>query len=64
MTVNTAYDIRRTEIVVPVGMEVDLEQAIEVITKALASIEDILHDPKADVLPWEFVNNNVNIVVR
>ena len=48
----------------PVGMEVDLDQAIEVITEALASIEDILQDPKADVLPWEFVNNNVNIVVR
>jgi small conductance mechanosensitive channel len=64
VTVNTAYDIRRTEIVVPVGMEVDLDQAIEVITEALASIEDILQDPKADVLPWEFVNNNVNIVVR
>jgi small-conductance mechanosensitive channel len=64
VTVNTAYDIRRTEIVVPVGMEIDLDQAIEVILAALDSVEDILKEPKPDVLPWEFVNNNVNIVVR
>ncbi|HZP79723.1 MAG TPA: mechanosensitive ion channel family protein [Pseudolabrys sp.] len=64
VTVNTAYDIRRTEIVVPLGLEVDLEHAIEVIRGALAPIEDVLDDPKPDVLPWEFSNNNVNVVVR
>jgi small-conductance mechanosensitive channel len=64
VTVNTAYDIRRIDIVVPVGLEVDLTQAIEVIKKALASVDDILDAPEPDVLPWEFKDNNVNIVVR
>src|SRR6185437_8950998 len=64
VTVNTAYDIRRTEIVVPLGLEVDLGQAIEVIRGALSSIEDILQDPEPDVLPWEFADNNVNVRVR
>lgn len=64
VTVNTAYDIRRTEIVVPVGVEVDVEQAIDVFRGAVLSVEDVLEDPKPDVLPWEFKDNNVNIRVR
>lgn len=64
VTVNTAYDLRRTEIVVPLGLEVDLNQAIEVFLEALASVKDIAQEPKPDVLPWEFANNNVNVVVR
>ena len=64
VTVSTAYDIRRVEIVLPLGLEVDLAEACEVIHAALESVEDILEDPPPDVLPWEFANNNVNIVVR
>jgi small conductance mechanosensitive channel len=64
VTVNTAYDIRRIDITVPVGLEVDLDHAVEIFRKALDSIEDILDDPQPDILPWEFNNNNVNIVVR
>ncbi len=64
VTVNTAYAIRRTEITVPVGLEVDLAHAIETIHGALAGIDDVLDDPKPDVLPWEFANNNVNLLVR
>src|SRR6185312_7017543 len=51
VTVNTAYDIRRTEIVVPLGLEVDLEHAIEVFRGAVLSVEHVLEDPKPDVLP-------------
>lgn len=64
VTVNTAYDIRRTEVVVPVGLEVNVEHAIEVFRKAVLSVEDVLEDPCPDVLPWEFSDNNVNIRVR
>jgi small conductance mechanosensitive channel len=64
VTVNTAYDIRRIDITVPVGLEVDLDEAIGAFRKALDSVEDILDDPEPDFLPWEFNNNNVDIVVR
>jgi small conductance mechanosensitive channel len=64
VTVNIAYDIRRTEIVLPFGLEVDLGEASEVILAALASVDGILQDPPPDVLPWEFANNNINVLVR
>ena len=64
LTVHTAYDIRRTEIVVPVGLEVDLERAMEVFLEATLGVEHVLADPSPDVLPWEFSQNNVNIRVR
>jgi small conductance mechanosensitive channel len=64
VTVNTAYDIRRVEIMVPVGMGVDLADAIEIFREAALGVEHVLSDPPFDVLPWEFSENNVNIRVR
>jgi small-conductance mechanosensitive channel len=64
VTVHTAYDNRRSEIIVPVGLEVDLDQAMEVFRKAALGVEDVLTEPPPDVLPWEFSQNNVNIRVR
>jgi small-conductance mechanosensitive channel len=64
VTVNTAYDIRRVEITVPVGMGVDLGEAIELFRDAALGVEHVLSDPPVDVLPWEFSENNVNMRVR
>jgi small conductance mechanosensitive channel len=64
VTVNTAYDIRRVEITVPVGMGVDLAEAIELFRDAALGVEHVLSDPPVDVLPWEFIENNVNVRVR
>jgi small-conductance mechanosensitive channel len=64
VTVHTAYDVRRTEIVVPVGLDVDLDDAIEVFRGAVLSAEDVLEEPPPDILPWEFRENNVDIRVR
>jgi len=64
VTVHTAYDTRRTEITVPVGLEVDLDKAIDVFRKAVLGVEDVLAEPEPDVLPWAFNNNNVDILVR
>lgn len=64
VTVHTAYEERRVEVVVPVGLEVDLEQAVEVFRKAVLGIDSVLAEPPPDVLPWEFSQNNVNIRVR
>jgi small-conductance mechanosensitive channel len=49
---------------VPVGLEVDLGQAIEVFREAVRALPDVLDDPPPDVLPWAFTNNNVDIRVR
>jgi len=64
VTVHTAYETRRTEIIVPVGMGVDLEQAMQVFCKAVSGVEHVLPDPPPEALPWEFNANNVNIRVR
>ena len=64
VTVHTAYESRRTEIVVPVGMGVDLDEAMDVFRKAVLSVENVLEDPPPDILPWEFNSNNVNVRVR
>jgi small conductance mechanosensitive channel len=64
VTVNTAYENRRIEILVPVGLEVDLEQAMRVFHEAVLGVNDVLEEPPPDVLPWEFSQNNVNIRVR
>lgn len=64
VTVHTAYEVRRTDITVPIGLEVDLDKAIEVFRKAVIGVEDVLADPEPDILPWEFKDNNVDILVR
>jgi small-conductance mechanosensitive channel len=64
VTVHTAYEHRRSEIVVPVGLEVDLDRAIAVLRAATLGVSDVLPEPEPDVLPWEFKDNNVDIRVR
>jgi len=64
VTVHTAYEMRRSEIVVPVGLEVDLGKAIELYREAVRALPDVLDDPPPDVLPWAFTNNNIDIRVR
>jgi small-conductance mechanosensitive channel len=64
VTVHTAYETRRMEVLVPVGLEVDIDQAIDVFRKAVLGIEHVLADPPPDFLPWEFKDNNVDIRVR
>jgi small-conductance mechanosensitive channel len=64
VTVHTAYELRRTEITVPVGLEVSLDHAIKVFRAAVLKVENVLEEPAPDVLPWDFSNNNVDIRVR
>src|SRR5262249_41479113 len=64
VVVDTAYEQRRNEIIVPLGLEVDLDQAIAVLREATAAAPDVLAEPAPDVLPWEFKDNNVDIRVR
>ena len=64
VTVHTAYEMRRSEVTVPVGLEVDLDQAITVFRDAVRGVPDVLEEPPPDVLPWDFKDNNVDIRVR
>ncbi|HEY5280560.1 MAG TPA: mechanosensitive ion channel family protein, partial [Pseudolabrys sp.] len=64
VTVHTAYEMRRSEIIVPVGLEVDLNEAIAAYQQAMREVPDVLAEPPPDVLPWAFNNNNVDIRVR
>jgi small-conductance mechanosensitive channel len=62
--VHTAYETRRMEVTVPVGLESNIDDAIGVFRKAVLSVEHVLADPAPDFLPWEFKDNNVNMRVR
>jgi small-conductance mechanosensitive channel len=62
--VHTAYPTRRAEIIVSVGLEIDLEAFSAVACKALAGIPEVLGDPPPDVLAWEYKNNNIDFRVR
>jgi small-conductance mechanosensitive channel len=64
VTVYTAYEIRRVEISVPVGMRSDLDQVIKIFGTATGEVEHVLADPPVDVLPWELRDNNVHLRVR
>jgi small conductance mechanosensitive channel len=64
VTVSTAYEVRRSELTVPVGLETPLELVITTFQNAVREVPDVLADPPPDVLPWEFKDNNVNVLVR
>jgi small-conductance mechanosensitive channel len=64
VTVNPAYEKRRSEVTVPVGLETPLDLVIRTFQNAVREIPDVLADPPPDVLPWEFKDNNVNVLVR
>lgn len=64
VTVHTAYEQRRTDIIVPVGLETPLALVIATFQAAVRGVADVLPEPPPDVLPWEFKDNNVDILVR
>jgi small conductance mechanosensitive channel len=64
VTVHTAYPARRSELTIPVGLESNLETVIGVFQDAVSEVTDVLAEPPPDVLPWEFKDNNVNVLVR
>jgi small conductance mechanosensitive channel len=64
VTVHTAYESRRTEVTVPVGLETPLDLVIATFQRAVREVPDVLADPPPDVLPWEFKDNNVDVLVR
>ena len=64
VTVNTAFDKRRTEYDFSIGYGDDIDGAKQLVLEALYSINEVLKDPAPDVLVVELAESTVNIRVR
>ena len=64
VTVNTAFDKRRTEYDFSIGYGDDIDGAKQLMLEALYSINEVLKDPAPDVLVVELAESTVNIRVR
>jgi small conductance mechanosensitive channel len=64
VTVNTAFDQRRTEYDFSIGYGDDIDCAKQLMLEALYSINQVLKDPAPDVLVVELAESTVNIRVR
>ena len=64
VTVNTAFDKRRTEYDVGIGYGDDIDRAKQLMLEALYSVNEVLKDPAPDVLVVEPAESTVNIRVR
>ncbi len=64
VTVNTAFDKRRTEYDVGIGYNDDIDRAKQLMLEALYSVNEVLKNPAPDVLVVELAESTVNIRVR
>ncbi|MEG4394440.1 mechanosensitive ion channel family protein [Microcoleus sp. BROC3] len=64
VTVNTAFDKRRTEYDFSIGYGDDIDCAKQLMLEALYNIKEVLKDPAPDVLVLELVESTVKIRVR
>ncbi|MEG4008006.1 mechanosensitive ion channel family protein [Microcoleus sp. Pol11C1] len=64
VTVNTAFDKRRTEYDFSIGYGDDIDCAKQLMLEALYSVKEVLKDPAPDVLVLELAESTVKIRVR
>jgi small-conductance mechanosensitive channel len=64
VTVNTAFDKRRSEYDVGIGYGDDIEKAREAILAALGGLPHVERSPAPEVIPWELDGSSVNLRVR
>jgi small-conductance mechanosensitive channel len=64
VTVNTAFEQRRSEYDVGIGYGDDVGKACEVIRGALNGVPGISDQPAPEAIPWELAGSSVNIKVR
>ncbi|SFL27816.1 Small-conductance mechanosensitive channel [Nitrosomonas aestuarii] len=62
--VKTAFDKRRSQYEVGIGYGDDIEEACEIIRKAIEQIEEIEKDPAPSVLAWELAASWVTIRIQ
>jgi len=63
VVVNTAYDLRRSEMDIGIGYGDDVEMACRTIAEALVKLPGVSSDPMPVVIPWEFAGSSVNLKV-
>jgi small conductance mechanosensitive channel len=64
VTVNTAFEWRRSEYDVGIGYGDDVGKACEVIRHALKRLPGVAADPEPEAIPWELAGSAVNVRVR
>lgn len=64
VTVNTAFPLRRSEVVVGIGYGDDIGAARAAILEALGGIEGVEPEPAPEVLAWELAGSSVNLKAR
>jgi small-conductance mechanosensitive channel len=64
VTVNTAFEQRRSEYDVGIGYGDDVGKACEVIRSCLNGVPGVSEDPAPEAIPWELAGSSVNIKVR
>ena len=64
VTVNTAFDLRRSEYDVGIGYGDKIPTAREAIMAALREVEGVEQEPAPEVLAWELAGSSVNLKVR
>lgn len=64
VTVNTAYDVRRLQYDVGIGVGDDIETARRLMLEAVRSVDGVRSDPAPDVLVVDLAESSVNLRVR
>jgi small-conductance mechanosensitive channel len=64
VTVNTAFDLVRSEVVVGIGYGDKIGAAREAILSAVKGLDGVEPDPAPEVLAWELGGSSVNLKVR
>jgi small-conductance mechanosensitive channel len=62
--VKTAYEKRRSQYDIGIGYGDNIEQACEVMRKAMAGVAEVESDPACEALPWELAASWVTIRTR
>ncbi|MXQ11750.1 mechanosensitive ion channel family protein [Microvirga makkahensis] len=64
VTVNTAFEQRRSEYDVGIGYGDDVKKACDVIRNAIEGLSGISNNPAPEAIPWELAGSSINIKVR
>lgn len=64
VTVNTAFERRRSEYDVGIGYGDNVGEACKVICQALEGLPGVAVDPAPEAIPWELAGSSVNIRAR
>ncbi|WP_417523348.1 mechanosensitive ion channel family protein [Marinovum sp.] len=52
VTVNTAYDTRRSQYDIQIGCSDDFDKACKIMVETCAGVDGVLNDPAPEALPW------------